>query len=527
MRAIYTCYVPLEAEPGVNIMDAIAAKVCRWSGRPDAPDTACEMENRSFVRGGAQECISEGIFAEVDGKRAWSYQFESKDSDDSDLVWVTSVAVDSDQDAARCRFALVLSLADRSGRLRPVFREATRPRIIPELLGEFRCPLGLTAAAHTVRDREEDVDAFLDALTSPARLHPVVVLSVDQWNERPVVQPKKLADRLAGVASVLVVEKHAGMKLDRRVPGRTMPMNGAIRVLWPGWRPSDPPNLHQLFTARDVRERDRQSEGGFVGYILDLLARQTVQANVPDAPSWRRVSALVARQRREQAHRAGSEAELLKLYEDDNEALRGQVEELELTVLERDQEIDRLNKTLASARQVEATWRRAYQDLQSGQSVSEEELPEAPPESLEEACGRAAERYADRLAFKHNSQSDATYGYEYPAEVAIALDWLAGPFYEWKSGRRTGLTFKDMDLELRDACGWNYKTTQSDVTVNKYRNWYTTKLDGRELEVREHIGRGDKKSLGTKSIRIAFCWDDSTQKIVIGFIGQHQRNDQS
>lgn len=530
MRTIYTCFLPLEGHDGVNVMDAIAERVCRWSQRPNAPTTACDMENTRYVRdvrGEPQECVSEGIYAEFDDKRAWSYQFESQDSDDPDLVWVTSVAVDSGSDPAKCRFSLVLALADRSGRLRPVSREASRPRIVPELLTEFGCPLGLTATARTVRDLDTDLDEFLEQFTSKERLHPVVVISVDQWTERPAVQPKKLADRLAGVASVLVLQKHAGMKLDRRVPGRTIPMNGAIRILWPGWLPSDPPSFHQLFTARDVKERDRASEDGFAAYMLDLLARQTVQANIPDAPSWRRVSALVARQRRAEAEAAGSEAEMLALFEEDNDLLRTQVAELELTVLEREQEIERLNKALASAKQVEATWRRAYEDVRAGESVDEDELPEPSPESLEQACQRAADRYPDRLLFKHNSQSDPAYGYEYPEQVAAALDWLAGPFYEWKGGRRTALTFKDMDLELRETCGWTYRTTQSDVTVNKYRNWYTTQIDGRELEVREHIGRGDKKSLGTKSIRVAFCWDDVTSRIVIGFVGQHQKTDQS
>lgn len=538
MRTIYTCFVPLEGRPGTNVMDAIAAKVCRWSGRPGAPPTACELENKSYDREvdiqvegrwgrGKQRCVSEGIFAEVDGKRAWSYQFESADSDDPDLVWVTSVAADSDGDPAKCRFALTLALADRSGRLRRVFREATRPRIVPDLLNEFRCPLGLTATARTVHDNDGDVEGFLKLLTSRERLHPVVVISVDQWSERPTVHPKKLADRLAGVAFVLVVGKHAGMKLDRRVAASTIPMNGAIRILWPGWRPDDRPFLHQLFTARDVRERDRASEGGFPAYLLDLLARQTVQATVPDAPSWRKVSALVSRKRLSQAEAAGSDAELLKLYGEDNEALRKQVEELSMTVMERDYEIERLDKALANSKQVEATWRRAYQDLQAGTPIEKAELPDVPPESLEEACERAAERHADRLVFKHNSQSDAGYDYQYPEEVVAALDWLAGPFYDWKAGRRTSLTFRDMDVELREACGWNYRTTQADITVNKYRNWYVTQLGGRELEIREHIGRGDKKSLGTKSIRIAFCWDEVTSRIVIGFIGQHQKNDQS
>jgi hypothetical protein len=538
MRTIYTCFVPLEGPPGTNVMDAIAAKVCRWSGRPRAPSTACELESQSYEREvdllvdgrlvrGPQKCVSEGIFAEIDGKRAWSYQFESKDSDDPDLVWVTSVAADSDGDPARCRFALTLALADRSGRLRPVFREATRPRIVPELLNEFRCPQGLIATARTVQDLDSDIERFLNLLTRRERLHPVVVISVDQWTERPVVQPKKLADRLAGVASVFVVQKHAGMKLDRRVPGSTIPMNGAIRILWPGWQPTDRPSLHQLFTAQDVKERDRASEGGFAAYLLDMLARQTVQANVSDAPSWRKVSALVSRKRLAQAEAAGSDAELLKIYGEDNDKLRGQVKEQELTILERDLEIEQLNKALAASKQVEATWRRAYQDLQAGKPIEQAELPDVTPESLEEACTRAEQRYSDRLTFKHNSQSDAAYDYQYPEEVAAALDWLAGPFYEWKAGRRTKLTFRDMDLELREACGWNYRTTQADITVNKYRNWYTTQLDGRELEIREHIGRGDKKSLGTKSIRVAFCWDEATERIVIGFIGQHQKNDQS
>jgi len=136
------------------------------------------------------------------------------------------------------------------------------------------------------------------------------------------------------------------------------------------------------------------------------------------------------------------------------------------------------------------------------------------------------ERWSGRLVFALNNRSDRDYEYERPAEVVKALDWLAGPLRDAKLGR-TRADVRALGLELSKRCGWHYRPHQSATTVGRFPEWYRCVWDGRTFDVHEHVGRGDAKRMGTKSIRVAFAWDAKHEVVVVGFVGQHQRTKQS
>ena len=145
------------------------------------------------------------------------------------------------------------------------------------------------------------------------------------------------------------------------------------------------------------------------------------------------------------------------------------------------------------------------------------------PRSLLQIFQEAEARHPARIAYRPNNHSDRDYPYHRPGEVEAAVRWLVGPYWETRAGQRRA-DHRELDLRLRKACGWIYRTAQSPSTVGRYRSWYETSLEGRRIEVLEHIGRGNTKRQGPGSIRIGFTWDEATGKIVIGFVGQHQRN---
>ena len=67
-----------------------------------------------------------------------------------------------------------------------------------------------------------------------------------------------------------------------------------------------------------------------------------------------------------------------------------------------------------------------------------------------------------------------------------------------------------------------YKTSQHETTMTQFREAYTTRVNGRVIWLGEHIGKGNSFD-PRRTIRIAFDWDRQLQKVVIGYIGQHQR----
>lgn len=159
-------------------------------------------------------------------------------------------------------------------------------------------------------------------------------------------------------------------------------------------------------------------------------------------------------------------------------------------------------------------WAVAYRD-NPGET---EDIPEL--ETVGAAVALARERYPGQLLVQLNAESEADdSSFKWPQQVWDALRWLATDYFTSHLGRNP---IGDMDEACRAACGMWYKSSQHDTTMNQFRDSYTTWVDGRRIWLGEHIGKGNSFD-PRRTIRIAFDWDRQLQKVVIGYIGQHQR----
>ncbi|MCK5942922.1 MAG: hypothetical protein KAI24_13175 [Planctomycetes bacterium] len=470
MKTLYRCYFPIPCDhDGADSMRDAARAIVEWSERDVDEDAFATLERQEF-RSRGRPASSEARLVTDQAGRGWAYRFETADAVDDDVTWITEIGLTEAGD--RCLFALGLYLADRSGSLRPLQRDATRPRIVPELLRSFPCPEGLRAEAKILTQDDGDVTAFLEHLRDGARQHPVVLVSVDNFHQKPAADAERLADRLAGLAHVYEMQdKFAGWKLNNRLGKGATPMDGAVRVFWPGWRVHHSPYQHPIYPRHRIVEL-RRREQGFAGYLLDLLARHTSHAAPREYASWASIVARHQRQRIEEARGAGKTDELVELLDADNRRFAEVNARLEETVKTLEGELLKTKERLEQEERQSSQWRQAYENLRLGKVVSDEDLPEAPPETLKEACQRIERDYGERITFALNKKSDGDYRYEFPDQVLDALGWLVGPYYQWRLGERAGLTFKDLDVELRSICGWHYKPDQSDTTAGKYRDWY-------------------------------------------------------
>ena len=136
-------------------------------------------------------------------------------------------------------------------------------------------------------------------------------------------------------------------------------------------------------------------------------------------------------------------------------------------------------------------------------------------DSVADALELAARSFPDALAISLNAKSDPDVPFARPAEVFDALAWLATAY------RRRGAP------GIEETCpGWFHKPDQSQATVGMYPEWYRASFEGRTVAVTNHIGKGasfDPRS----TIRIGFAWDEETQRVVVGYVGRHQRNRKS
>ena len=209
--------------------------------------------------------------------------------------------------------------------------------------------------------------------------------------------------------------------------------------------------------------------------------------------------------------------------ESERDGLRMENEHLRSDMEDAKSEGDSLRNRLNESREEVGYWRGMYEDERQKPKVTTEEAP-SQVESVEEAVSLAGELFEGRLLVNPNSKSEVEGNpFEKPAEVWDALEWLATTYYDSRAGEAS---VPDFDQSIREACGWWYKSDQHETTHNKYRDWYTTRVNGKRRWVLEHIGTGSGRD-ARHTIRIAFDWDRDERVVVVGYIGQHQRTDAS
>ena len=167
-------------------------------------------------------------------------------------------------------------------------------------------------------------------------------------------------------------------------------------------------------------------------------------------------------------------------------------------------------------------WRKYYIEEASNGAITGGEDEGLIIENVNDAVGLAKERFDDQLFFHLNGKSRVKDNpFKHPKAVWDALQWLATTYYGARMGE---ISLTNPDVSIRKACKWWYRGHQSDITMNKYEDWYTTKVGHKTHWLKKHIGTGSSKD-ARYTIRIAFEWDKSEERIVIGYIGQHQQTD--
>ena len=105
-----------------------------------------------------------------------------------------------------------------------------------------------------------------------------------------------------------------------------------------------------------------------------------------------------------------------------------------------------------------------------------------------------------------------------------ALAWLATAYHDRRANPGGS---PDFDRLLKESCpGWSYKSSQTEITREQFEEWYTTTWEGKSYVLNPHLGKGISYD-PQNTIRIAFDWDDDRKRVVVGYIGMHQRNRKS
>lgn len=525
MRTIYRTGFPTARKGKQDALTAAAGLCLKWA----IDRQGIAREHRELPKDALRTLpctpIGEGQAVETrllqaNGTRSWVMRFthphrEGKEVD-AQVEWRTEIGLA--ERAAGLTFCCSVSVGRKDSAVAPVRFFPTRPRVVLDMLKEFDCggKVKLSAKPYVLKDTKSDAQLFRRLLEDPARQHPVVFVTPRVPDGDFAADHQSLASELAGLAYVVVAHcPDATRLLAGELPPQLNCYDGGVRIYWPGFSVSHSPFRHPLWLWWKISQFQEKHQAAFAKELLKRISVVAVLSLHPDWLTWSAVEAHERAQAIERATSAGDTEELLKLYVQDNESLTASVAQLRL-------ELDSKSRELREAQAKIAAYEAAFERGKRPEAEGEDASNLLPPTTVKEAVERANQLFANRLVFALNSRSEVDESaFDEPEEFFAALSWLANDYFDSKSSVKSGKPLRDSIKEVLP--GWFYSGGQSDQTMGQCKDWYLCRFEDRNWELGEHIGTGTSKD-ARHTIRIGFTWDKDGKRVIIGFIGQHQRN---
>lgn len=463
-------------------------------------------------------CFFESRAYQGDRGQAWGLRTTMPD-EEPEISWVTETTLFRTPEDA-IWFSCTLAVGRQGDTLSPVFRPANAPGIVRTVLAKTpgRGVLPLGAAPIRCSHEDRDVELFLQLLESKDRKHPVVFVASDRYG-KTLVDPKKLATLLAGLSYVIVAaDDKVPRKLSDHLADSHNCYNSGVRLYWPGFTRKCHPLDHPLWTRPKILQLNDRNPASLGVTILNRIASVSAFVTSPTLVSWQRLLEL---QRAEAIRRAkdnNQQGEMLELFEAENTDLHAQIAQLQMEIAERAKDVNRFRTQAENYRTA----------LEAGEGNAAEQTLVENIQSVSDALDVISREHPDRLVFAWNSKSETdTSPYEDAPSVLKALRWLATTYHGARSGGNEQST--DLRHSIRESVeGWTFEPHQNKGTMKhpKLKEWYHTTHGGKSFSLPSHLRCGSTKD-ARHCIRIAFNWDTDSQKVILGYLGQHQENSAS
>jgi hypothetical protein len=447
---------------------------------------------------------------------SWSYPEDS----DRNLFWNSRVEIGEFGDLVE--FSFQLSFDSAQYLISPVDFDLGRPRIIGSLLQDFRCTCGDMDLSLQPREIEVgQVKEFVsNKLLSRTRRLPIVLVSQSTISEILLIDPHRLADRLAGIAETYyLADKWAGFALTDSVGKTYSCYNGAVRVYWPGFDPAKKP-VSQLYLSETVAHAGQRLIGDIFKQFASISAFRYVRGPITtDA-----IEHLQTQRNRE----------LERLKAAANE--RGDLNELLDLAIQENVEIQKENAQIRDENgSLKASLRLAHENFRAI-SVSQEKLEEKAlealeltsgasgpePKSVEDAVLMARDNFRDTLVIQESALAAASDSpFKQFNKVQQALLAMHEVCLAWRESRKNRISMGGFEGAF-DKKGFEYKARESQTAKTRWSNEYETTYKDRRVSIEQHLALG--KGGPDTCLRIHFYIDEEQGKFVVAHVGRHKTN---
>lgn len=125
---------------------------------------------------------------------------------------------------------------------------------------------------------------IFEQIVDEKRQIPIILMSKSFKEKKCLIYPAKLANRLSGLANVIVV-RNLNTKTFNEPLGKQWVSNGSIRIYWPGLSPMDlleNENYDSLYTKNRFSLLFGSNEKNFCDHIVDEISRASGMSFVPN-----------------------------------------------------------------------------------------------------------------------------------------------------------------------------------------------------------------------------------------------------
>lgn len=460
----------------------------------------------------------------------WAARLDDADKNVPQRTWVTEIGVGLDNEG-NVLLGTRLVAVTRGSTEQPFDR--TIPSFVRIILSEGFAELDgvpLSTQQQVISTRE-DVEKLVDLLESPNRNSDVLVISLPENSENPldaVVNAKSIHEKTLGSAHVFVLTGAASFHLTNLVGRELSVFKRGVRTYRRGFKSwVDEPSNHPLALAERVLERVDNDPTSFERWLINQILGNSVygigrEERLPSFNSVRQLAAQFERKKLQDA--GGTDSDLLKLFEQDNEQLRKELQEqkdqydglLSAADSERELALQEAHaaQALASARLHRV--RQLEQKLANLEMQVETPIPDTL-DGFDEWCetylGSSVE-LANR-AFQGVRKSE----YHDPKLLYGALlllrDYYTPMRVEGTPERRQAYEKALQELQLEDSGTGDGVKFAADT--------YSVQYGGRRRSLDRHLKSGDARDR-RYCFRLYFFWDDENKIVVVGWLPSHLDN---
>lgn len=468
--------------------------------------------------GAAFELLSAGrnTFAanvEIDNGYLWSIRGDDPDKSVPGRVWSTEVTLgQTGDDNVLLGVRLIVNSNEQKLNIEP-----SVPGLVLQIAE--RCGLSdgdffVSSAPHVVQNEDQALD-FVDWLGSISRKLPVVVASGDERSahpDAPLINARDLAQRLCGLAHVVVVPAHLTYAVSDEFGKSLSIFHGGVRIYNPGFDVLADTLDHRLYLPEAVLEDPAAVVSDIRNFIArDSLRRTRLGRDVIPFATIRSAGLRQEHERIKGSGEGGSDTDQLiaavrqiAALEEENETLKGQAtQSLELSEEE-------AGRAEASEKQLYGAWARIkhLEGALHAKGVDVDDT-ESLPSDWDEFVGWCENSFAGRLSLSPAARK----GVRKPefgdiTVVARCIRWLA-------------IDARDRFMNGGGAMS-NIAIFEGVSNAPCGADEYNFDFQGRRLIANWHVKNGGNTRQPERCLRIYYTYDESVAQIVVSDMPAHR-----